>query len=438
MKVKRFSAQNMQTALRLVAQELGDDAVIISTQKIADGFEIVAAIDYQPYHTQADVNRQLRLQEELELAKHDLQQRGRADRVAAAKQADVSSKEGLVAALNQLKQPQATLAQPQASVAVPMAPETHSHTESAAIVAMQNELRELKQLLLQQHSSAPVNVPSSSMIQTHSLTQQLQQRCQEVGIDPSLANRLISHVHGHGFEQAWQQIMRWFEKNLPVAQHNLIDKGGCYALVGPTGAGKTTTIGKIAAQAVLKHGADQVALVTLDNYRVAAHDQLRSFARILSIPLKIVAPNGDLNQVLAELSSKKVVLIDTAGLSKQDPHFATQLAMLRKTGLRVRKLLVMPLTNHARSLEENYRQFKLTELSGCIFTKLDECFSLGAALSLAVRGRLPIHFIATGPHIPQDLQRPDTKKIILQAQRMANSTYTKIYHDMQTPTAALR
>lgn len=435
MKVKRFNAQNMQTALRLVAQELGDDAVIISTQKIANGFEVVAAIDYEPHHTQADVNRQLRLQDELERAKQDLQQRGREDRVATARQADVSSKEGLVAALSQLKQP-AAMPTSEPVAMVPPAPQ--AAIDNTAIQAMQDELRELKELLLQQQQAAVIpHAATVTASNAQQLSQQLQQRSQELGLDAQLAERLIANVHGQDFDRAWQQIMRWLEKNLPVAQYDMVEQGGLFALVGPTGAGKTTTIGKIAAQAVLRHGADKVALVTLDNYRVAAHDQLRSFARILGIPLKIVPPAGDLNEALAELGPKKMILIDTAGLSKQDPHFTTQLAVLRKAGKRVRKLLVMPLTNHARSLQENYRQYKLAELAGCIFTKLDECFSLGGAISLAIRGQLPVHLVTTGPHIPQDMQRPDTKKIIKQAQRMANNTYTKIYNDMQSSKVAL-
>lgn len=132
-----------------------------------------------------------------------------------------------------------------------------------------------------------------------------------------------------------------------------------------------------------------------------------------------------------------MVLIDTAGLSKQDPHFSTQLALLRQTGLKVRKFLVMPLTSHARSLQENYRQFKLAELSGCIFTKLDECFSLGAAISIAIRAQLPIHLIANGPHIPQDIHKPESKKIVKLAQRMTNNTYTKIHKNMHLPKVAM-
>lgn len=418
MKVKRFSAQNMQTALRLVSQELGEDAVIISTQKGTAGIEVVAAIDYQPHHTQADIDRQLRLQDELERARTDLQQRGRDQRLVAAQQADVSSHAGLVAALNKLKQPVAEVA----TVAEPAEPN--------ALQLMQSELQELKQLLL---SSIQPQVSRSGP----SLSMQLQARGQDFGLDSQLTEHLLTHIQADDADAAWQQVLLWLEQNLPVAQHNCLEKGGVLALVGPTGAGKTTTIGKMAAQAVLRHGADQVALVTLDNYRVAAHDQLRSFARILGVPLKIVAPAGDLTAALAELSDKKMVFIDTAGLSKNDPHFATQLALLRKTGLRVRKLLVMPLTSHARSLQENYRQFKLVGLAGCVFTKLDECFSLGGAVSLAIRGQLPVHFVTNGPHIPQNIQRPDAKKIIKLAQRMTNNTYTKIRTDMQMPTMAM-
>lgn len=436
MKVKRFTTSNMQAALRQIAHELGDDAVILSTKKTAQGIEVVAALDYQPHTSDYEIERQLHLQDELQRAKQDLLERGRDQRISQARKADVSSHAGLVEALNKLKQPAFSVATPMPATPQPLIQEAPAAPlQHESLQQMQSELQELKQLMLQQYrqpaaSKAPVIARPNVRVQA-----EIQARCHEMGLDSALVERLIAHISTTDSEVAWQQIIMWLEKNLPIASHSFIEKGGVVALVGPTGAGKTTTIGKVAAQAVLRHGAQAVALVTLDNYRVAAHDQLRTFAKILEVELKVVPPTGDLNKALQELKDKKLVLIDTAGLSAQDPHFSTQLALLRRTGMKVRKLLVLPLTSQARNLQENYRQFKLLGLSGCIFTKLDECFSLGAALSVVIRGQLPITLVANGPHIPQDIQYPNAKKLVRLAQRMTNNAYTKWHSEVQARVA---
>lgn len=445
MKVKRYIAPNMQTALRQVAQELGDDAVILSTKKVSAGLEVVAALDYEPTYAKYEVERQLRLQEELEVAKQELLSRGKNERLQIAKQADLSTHSGTLAALNKLKQPNTTnynaATYDVAPVALPeteVSPQVLANNES--LQQMQSELKELKQLLLAQAkaqtqtvSTQVASLPAISWVQS-----QLQVRCQELGLDSQLSRRLLEHVVTADVSTAWQQVMNWLEKNLPIASNSFIEKGGVVALLGPAGAGKTTTIGKAAAQAVLLHGADSVALVTLDNYRVAAHDQLRTFAKILGVELKIVPAAGSLKTTLQSLKNKKLVLIDTAGLSAQDPSFSTQLAKLRQTGHAVKRLLVLPLTSEQRNLQANYQQFKLAGLQGCIFTKLDECFSLGAALSIAIRGKLPISLIANGPHIPQDIQQPNAKKLVKLAQRMTNNAYTEWHKEQQLQNTALR
>ena len=431
MKVKRYIAANMQTALRQVSHELGDDAVIISTKKVAQGLEVVAALDYLPHHGKQDVERQLRLQDELERAKQDLLADNQQERVHTAQRADLSTTQGLSDLLSKLKQPTAEVRQP--VVAVP----TRLEGDYSSLLQVQQELQELKQLLLEQRSTAVA--PSRKQDAKRAWVQgQILSRCADLGLDSELSQKLVAHINTQDVEQAWQQVLQWIEKNLPVTSRSWIEKGGIVALVGPAGAGKTTTIGKAAAQAVLLHGADAVALVTLDNYRVAAHDQLRTFARILGVELKIVPTAGSLKDTLATLQDKKLVLIDTAGLSPQDAHFSTQLAKLRQTGKPVKKLLVLPLTSQLRNLQESYRHFKLVGLQGCIFTKLDECFSLGGALSVAIRAQLPLTLVANGPHIPQDLHQADVKKLVKLAQRMTNSAYNEWHNEMHKQPATLQ
>lgn len=411
MKIKRFTAASMQEALRLVTLDLGADAMIVSSKKVPQGMEIVAALDYQP-HAQDEAARQLHLQHELEQAKAQFRSPVRRATV------DVGSHQGLVSALTQIKTAKTTKAAPTRksggakvpAAALASAPEPlRSNTELSQV---QQDLQELKVLLLQTQS-APAKFVSQQF------TSVLSQHCQELGLLAPWTNKLLAQIQTDNEDQARLQLHQLMLQELPISAYRVLDKGGCFALVGPTGAGKTTTIGKIAAHYVMQHGPEPVALITLDNYRVAAHDQLRAFARILGVELHVVAQNGDLHQLLERLAHKKLVLVDSAGLASQDPNFNEQLNQIHACGAKLRKLLVLPLTSHGRCLEENYQQFKNLALSGCILTKLDESFSLGAALSVAALTALPITLITDGPHIPDDIHYPDATKLVKHCEQMA-------------------
>ncbi len=446
MKVKRFTAANMQLALRLVSQELGADAVILSSKKVADGFEVVAALDYQPGHEQerAEIERQLRLQQELEEAKAASREPQPAlkkrderyeERMAFAGKSDLSSTASLSAVLSGLKNDDFSRAAPAGSGKT--GPDNgREATEDSmlrrradqegewynnVIQQMSGELRELKDWMVSHQGSAWDTHRPLTWQQS-----QLWQRCQDVGLEAAWADRVASRIDGDvPLEDAWKKALKLIASDLPVASGGLLDRGGIYALVGPTGAGKTTTIGKLAAQFVIRHGAESVALITLDNYRVAAHDQLRTFARILGVTLYVVPVNGDLNKVLDGVRDKKLVLVDSAGLASQDPHFAAQLSMLKQAGARLKKLLVLPLTSQGRCLQENYEHFKAAGLAGCVFTKLDECFSLGPAMSVSALTQLPLTLVTDGPHIPDDVHYPDAEKLVKLAEQMARMARTR-------------
>ena len=431
MKVKRFSASNMQQALRLVSQELGADAVIISSKKVDNGIEVVAALDYQSArdHDSPEIERQLRLQQELDAAKvasRELQPdvrkaQQRQQRQSFASQSDVSTRAGLEAVLSGLKQEDVPPAADVAEAQGQRGAERDEVWHNNALAQMTGELRELKNWMVSHQGSAWDTRRPLTWQQS-----QLWQRCQDVGLEPAWADRIVSRVDGDlPLEDAWAEALRLIASDLPVATSGLLDRGGMVALVGPTGAGKTTTIGKMAAQFVIRNGADSVALVTLDNYRVAAHDQLRTFSRLLGVDLHIVPAGGDLANVLAGLQDKKLVLVDSAGLASQDPHFGVQLSMLKQAGPRLKKLLVLPLTSQGRCLQENYEHFKAAGLSGCVLTKLDECFSLGPALSVAALTQSAVTLVTDGPHIPDDIHYPDADKLVKLAEQMARMARTR-------------
>jgi flagellar biosynthesis protein FlhF len=431
MKAKRFTARNMQQALRMVSDELGPDAVILSNKRVAKGVEVVAALDFQELaqdQQQQELDRQLALQQELENAKQATQQiRDEGPQVLNQALSDTSALKHMLTDLKQQLHDES----PIEGVVPAFNTQTKSATEEAepaSITAPHNtaasvsdELNDLKNWLISQQGNAwnptrPMNWQQA----------QIWQRCQDLGIDPSWADKLVSHLpEDENIEKSWAACLQLIAEDMPLASNNMLHAGGIYAFVGPTGAGKTTTIGKLAAQFVMNHGNDQVAMVTLDNYRIAAHDQLKAFARIMEVPLHIVPPNGNLAELLESLQDRKFILIDTAGLASQDPHFSVQLSMLKQVGRKVKTLLTLPLTSQARCLQENFEHFKDAGIDGCVFTKLDECFSLGQAMSIAAVTRLPVHMVTDGPHIPDDIHFPDAKKMVRLAEQMARMAQTR-------------
>ena len=427
MKVKRFVADNMQLALKMVSAELGPDAVIVSSRRLDNGMEVVASSEMLgeiDSAKQSELDRQLRLQRELEAAKQ-------AARASAAQRQEYAADTAARYAPQQRDSQQASaqVSRTEADVAAATrlaeqaveARKQSEETYQTRLQEMQGELRELKDWLVSHQGSAWDTRRPLTWQQS-----QLWQRCQDIGLEPAWADRVVSMSDQSGdLEQAWKSALGVIQSDLPLLPQGVLEKGGTIALVGPTGAGKTTTLGKIAARFVQRHGPDSVAFVTLDNYRMAAHDQLQAFARILGVEMKVVLQNGDLVKTLSTLRKKKLVLIDSAGLASQDPHFSSQLSMLKQTGRDVRKFLVLPLTSQARCLQENYEHFKPAGLDGCIFTKLDECFSLGAGLSVAALTRLPLTLITDGPHIPDDLHYPDASRLVNLAEQMARMARTR-------------
>lgn len=427
MNVKRFVADNMQQALRQVSAELGPEAVIVSSKKLDHGMEVVAALNMATDNSpeqQQELERQLRLQRELETARDatrqsNNQRQRKVEREDFVRRSDLTDPEGIRDTLTALKNGSA-----RNEATEPVTQVESSRTDGeyqTRLQEMHGELRELKDWMVSHQGSAWDTKRPLTWQQS-----QLWQRCQDIGLEPAWADRIVSaSKESVDMDSAWANALTTIENDLPILPQGVLERGGLFALVGPTGAGKTTTLGKIAARFVLRNGADSVAFVTLDNYRVAAHDQLRAFARILGIEMKVVNQGGDLAKTLQTLRHKKLVLIDSAGLASQDPHFSTQLSMLKQAGENVRKFLVLPLTSQARCLQENYEHFKSVGLDGCVFTKLDECFSLGAGMSVAALTRLPLALVTDGPHIPDDLHYPDAARLVSLSEQMARMARTR-------------
>lgn len=226
------------------------------------------------------------------------------------------------------------------------------------------------------------------------------------GFSQEIADRLSQKVNAdNSFSIAWQELARILENNLRGGNDTIMKNGGAVALVGPTGVGKTTTLAKIAARFALKYGSDQVALISTDHYRIGASEQLQTYGRIMGCTVKIVEDVSTLSEVLYQLRSKSLVLIDTAGFGQRDVRLMNELTEIeRNAGVRLQHYLVLPATAQRRVLEDAYARFSNLGIDGLVLTKIDESMSLGDAASLCLAHDLELSYITTGQRVPEDIE----------------------------------
>jgi len=239
----------------------------------------------------------------------------------------------------------------------------------------------------------------------------------ESGFSGQLARRLVEELPA-GMEA--QEGRKWLAGAVNrrlrtlTAENDLIDRGGVFALVGPTGVGKTTTTAKLAARCVVRYGAEKLALLTTDGYRIGAHEQLRIYGRILGVPVHVVRDSEDLRRTLAELRGKHMVLIDTVGMSQRDRMVAEQAAMLMRAG-DVQRLLLLNATSRGDTLDDVIRSYAGEDIAGCILSKVDETAALAPALDAVVRHGLLLAYVANGQRVPEDLHLPNRSYLLHRA-----------------------
>ncbi|WP_460084914.1 flagellar biosynthesis protein FlhF [Pseudomonas sp. H2_G03] len=408
MQVKRFFAADMRQAMKLVRDELGADAAIIGNRRIAGGVELTAALDYTP---QALAPRVPNMELEDELRKT-------ASRIVSA-QAELSMRGDSDATTNRqlFAGLPLTAAEPLVEPTFiepprPAAPAPAAAVDQRAFDSMRFELNGLRELLeVQLGSLAWTQLQGSKPQQAN-----LWRRLQRIGLSGPLSRDLLALTHEiEEPRQAWRMLLTHLARMITTPQIEPLEEGGVIAMVGPAGMGKTTTLAKLAARYVLKYGAQNIALVSMDSYRIGAQEQLKTLGRILNVPVTHVDPGQSLANALDPLLRKRVVLIDTAGLQASDPALRMQLESLAGRGIKSKNYLVLATTSQKQVLTAAYHSYKRCGLAGCILTKLDETASLGEVLSLAISHELPVAYLTDGPRIPDDLHLPRRHQLVSRA-----------------------
>ena len=409
MMVKKFYADSSREALRLVRDALGPNAMILSNRKTAGGVEIMAVseAEVESVTQSAAIRSTSRAAppSRLESAPR-LESASRFEappRVQSSPRAAAASRSGVTAPSRAEHAVKPTVA------SAPPAPEEPSYE-------LVQEVRILRSMLEGQLAA----FAWQDLMRGEPAKIEVLRRLLAIGFSSGFARRSVEPIAG-GIDssRAMRLVKLRLQQQLNIvpAEQTPVELGGVYALVGPTGVGKTTTVAKIAAECTLKHGPQRVALVTTDTYRIGAVDQLRIYGKILRAPVFAIRNEADLAHTLTELRARHLVLIDTVGMSQRDQRLTDQIALLAGDGKRIKRLLLLSGVSQVSVLDDVVKAYRGEQLAGCILTKMDETLSLGGVLEILLRYELPLHYVTNGQRVPEDLHRPNPLYLVERAFR---------------------
>ena len=482
MRIIRYTAPDTRQALRGIREQLGDDAVILSSKRTPEGVELTAAVDFDaarlenaavalappPEKPAARVRLAPAPAATREPAPPSppaadpaiarVAAKLRAPAAASAARASAPARPAALAKAAALGKP-AALARPTAPARTPStapalapAPSAVRHPEpsplraavptavvapaaappaqappTAAMDNMNSELKILRRMLETQLEQLAWNERTR---RTPVIAEMLRELT-EMGISRELSDRIVEQLPERvDLASARRFAIAGLSQYLRTAGPRWQDDGGRVALLGGTGVGKTATLAKIAVRWVLRHGARGLALVAADAARIGAQDQLQSLGQLLGAQVYAPEDFASLPVLLSHLSQYRLILIDTPGTSVRDPQLAARLAVLANCSSQLESALVLPANGQAGAIEEAVKRFAPANPACCILTKLDEAASLGGVLSVLIRARLPVAYTSGGQRVPEDLQPARALELVSQAVQLAKSTHASVDEDL--------
>lgn len=472
MKIQRYIAKDMRSALAQVREALGADAVILSSGRIGDDVEVVAAVDFEAVQQAAAQAVDVRAANAAKVnAEHErnLQAANRqpvqttrvtagagrthvrnVEAVADARLARPRTAENASALSNGLNtgsrldvriddnddaedalaqsqiQPAPTLegaavrrasSQVSEGLAPSFATAPPPPSGSEAQAALANEMKDMRRML-----EAQLQTLTWNDFQRRSPVQAaMHKELAQLGLTSDLAHSLVRKLPAElSFSAARRYALATIARTVQVTGDRWLEKGGIVAFAGAAGAGKTTLLAKLAARWVMRHGPRRIAMISADSVRIGAHEQFHTLGRLLGVTTHNVFDIAELPELLYELRNCQFVMIDTAGTSPRDPELARQLRLLSQMQASIETSLVLPASTQTGAIEEVVQRFALARPTSCCITKIDEAMNLGGMLSALIRHKLTAAYVSDGQRVPEDLAPARAHQLVSKAVEIAS------------------
>jgi len=452
MNIKRFFGKNSREALNMVRKALGEDAVIISNKSTDGGTEIMAVSEAD---MQAMANEHVVIERKPAKAAMPAFEEETTDIGFN----DTNAFEDAPTLLSLISQNKSRVTQTEPKQAtMPSEPVTRHNAKQNTTMqnaTVQNTVVQNASNTQHQELNEKINMIISEMrgmrnrMETQLSTLTWNQQLQSNPIKAKVINTLLSANFSAALARQLAERLpnnldlngsiNWVKnilaRNLMTIndESEILNQGGVFALVGPTGVGKTTTTAKLAARYVMKHGTENLGLITTDGYRVGGHEQLRIYGKILGVMVYAVKDEADLKIALNELKNKHTILVDTVGVSQRDQMVTQQIAMLKKAPVEIKKLLCLNATSTGETLSDVIKAYKGRALDGCIITKIDEAASIGNALDVVIREKIKLYYTTNGQRVPEDIHVANRDNLISRALTLNTTTWPYQYTDDELP-----
>ena len=417
MNIRQFFGKNSREALNMVRMALGENAVILSNRAVDGGNKIMAfkeedlnaMVDNESYRRHIDGEAGNDTSALLSVLNKKIE--GFHANQAEPFKADFD------APTEAVKQPTPVLTVAKPVQQTPVYRADSNLNTNQQMAEMLSEMRNMRSVI----ESQLTTIAWGNIQQRDPIKSQILNNLLSAGFSASLARLLAEKMPANlDADKAINWVKSILARNFDTIQNEaeILDQGGVFALIGPTGVGKTTTTAKLAARYVMKHGTQNLGLITTDAYRIGGHEQLRIYGKILGVMVHAVKDEADLKIALNELKNKHTILIDTVGVSQRDRMVAEQIAMLSNSNKQIKKLLCLNATSTGETLTDVIRAYKGKGLDGCIITKLDEAATIGSALDVIIRGKLKLYYVANGQRVPEDIHLANKQYLIQHALKL--------------------